>query len=168
MEGNNDIWTENTSKLFIDIGKYCVPEREKLNITIKNFSLDYYKEIISLWKESPGVGLSSADDFDNLKLYIEKNRKYSYLAFLNEKVIGTILAGHDNRRAYIYHFVVDSKYRNLGVGKKLFTKSINELQNEGVKKCHIAVYKSNKSAKTIWKKIGFKLRTDLDMMSFEL
>ena len=137
-------------------------------IKIINFSINYYDQALELWKKSEGIGLSSSDDIDNLETYIQHNQDYSFLALHNGEVIGTILAGHDYRRAYIYHFVVDKNYRKQGIGKLLLEKSLTELKNEGIVKCHIAIYKDNHQAKFIWGKVGFKLRDDLDMMSYDL
>jgi N-acetylglutamate synthase len=137
-------------------------------IEIINFSINYYNKALELWKKSEGIGLSSSDDFDNLEVYIQQNRDYSFLALLEGEVVGTILAGHDYRRGYIYHFIVDKNYRKQGIGKLLLEKSLTKLKNAGIKKCHIAVYKDNIEAKSIWERIGFKLRYDLDMMSYDL
>ena len=137
-------------------------------IKIINFSINYYDKALELWKKSEGIGLSSSDDIDDLEIYIQHNQDYSFLALLDGEVIGTILAGHDYRRAYIYHFVVDENYRKRGIGKLLLEKSLSKLKNMGIVKCHIAVYKDNMGAKSIWEKVGFKLRYDLDMMSYSL
>ena len=137
-------------------------------IKIINFSINYYNQALELWKKSEGIGLSSSDDIDDLEIYIQHNQDYSFLALLDGEVIGTILAGHDYRRAYIYHFVVDENYRKRGIGKLLLEKSLSKLKNMGIVKCHIAVYKDNMGAKSIWEKVGFKLRYDLDMMSYSL
>ena len=132
---------------------------------IINFSMDYYDHALELWKKSEGIGLSSSDDIDDLERYVQYNQDYSFLALFNGEVIGTILAGHDYRRAYIYHFVVDENYRKQGIGKLLLEKSLTKLKAKGIRKCHIAIYKDNMQAKHIWERVGFKLREDLDMMS---
>ena len=137
-------------------------------IEIINFSIDYYDQALELWKKSEGIGLSPSDDIDDLEIYIQHNQEYSFLVLLDGEVIGTILAGHDYRRAYIYHFVVDENYRKRGIGKLLLEKSLTKLKNEGIVKCHIAIYKNNQQGKDIWEKVGFKLRNDLDMMSYNL
>lgn len=138
------------------------------NIQIINFTINYYDQALTLWKKTNGVGLSSSDDISDLEIYIEHNREYSFLALFDKKVIGTILAGHDYRRGYIYHFVVDENYRNQGIGKILLEKSLEQLKDKGINKCHIAVYKNNHQAKNIWQKVGFLLRDDLDMMSYNI
>ena len=138
------------------------------NIQIINFTINYYDQALELWEKTKGVGLSSSDNISDLEIYIKHNREYSFLALSDEKVIGTILAGHDYRRGYIYHFVVDRNYRKQGIGKKLFKKTLIKLRDKGINKCHIAVYKNNHQAKNIWKKVGFMFRDDLDMMSYNI
>jgi ribosomal protein S18 acetylase RimI-like enzyme len=135
---------------------------------IINFSINYYDKALELWKKSEGIGLSPSDGIDDLEIYIQHNQDYSFLAFLDGEVVGTILAGHDYRRAYIYHFFVDDNYRKRGIGKLLLEKSLTKLKSKGIVKCHIAVYKDNQQGKDIWEKVGFKLREDLDMMSYNL
>jgi N-acetylglutamate synthase len=138
------------------------------NIEIIHFSLKYYKEIFSLWKKTKGIGITAADSKENLKKYLDINNNSSFIAILDKKVIGTILAGHDGRRAYIYHLAVEEAHRKKGVGKLLFQKAIEEIKKTGITKCNLFVFKDNYSGKEIWEKIGFVLREDLDLMSFEI
>lgn len=137
-------------------------------IRIITFDLSYYKQVMELWEKSEGVGLSESDTLENLQFYLEKNSKYSFIVLKGEDVIGTILAGHDGRRGYLYHFLVADLYRKQGIGRKLLQQSIDTLKADGIIKVHIMVYENNELAKTVWSAYGFLLRDDLDIMSFDI
>ena len=43
--------------------------------------------------------------------------------------------------------------------------NIIELKDEGIKKCHIFVFKNNYSAKSFWGKVGWVKRNDIQIFS---
>lgn len=92
----------------------------------------------------------------------------SFKAVKNEKLVGTILCGHDGRRGYIYHLVVSSICRNQGIGKKLVETSLCELKKQGIEKCHLFVFVENIEAKKFWERLGWKHRKDINMMSLNI
>ena len=138
------------------------------SVKIENFRIKHYEQALKLWRVTEGVGLSNADSKENLEKYLKKNSKTSFVALLNKQLIGTILAGHDGRRGYIYHFTVDPAQRKKKIGKKLLEKSIKALEKEGIEKCHIMVYKNNTLAKSVWLKLGWIKRREIEIMSHEL
>ena len=85
---------------------------------IKKMDINYYSEIINLWKNTVGVGLSGKDDSrKSIKKYLEKNPNTCFVAKYNERIIGTIMAGSDGRRGIIYHLIVEPEYRKKELEK---------------------------------------------------
>ena len=65
---------------------------------ITPFTIDSYDDVIALWQQCDGIGLSSADSRENIHYYLERNPGMSFIATINESIVGAILAGHDGRR----------------------------------------------------------------------
>ncbi|NLM97380.1 MAG: GNAT family N-acetyltransferase [Halanaerobiaceae bacterium] len=101
-----------------------------MEYSYREINLNDYENIIELWRETPGVGLSSADGKENLELFIERNKGFSYICEFRDKIVGTILCGHDGRRGYIYHLCVHGGHRRKGIVEKLVNLSL-----EGLKSC---------------------------------
>ena len=91
---------------------------------------------------------------------------FSRLAGLT--LIGSILAGHDGRRGYIHHLAVDRAYRGRGIGRELVGRALSALRREGIEKCHLFIFTDNTSGIVFWEHNGWKLRTDIEIMSREI
>jgi len=121
-----------------------------------------YKDVYSLWINTPGMGLNTVDDSKKgIGKYLKRNPKTCFIAEEDNKVIGVILSGHDGRRGFIHHTAVDCAYRNKGIGTALVNKAIEALQKEGIHKVGFVVFKNNELGNKFWESIGFKIREDL-------
>jgi N-acetylglutamate synthase len=124
-----------------------------------------HEEAYRIWKSSPGVNLTLADTKPYIKFYMKRNPGLSFVAVNNTgKVIGTVLAGYDGRRGYIYHVSVIKSWRKKGVGADLMKKCIAGLKKAGMERCSILVDTKNAKAKKFWEKQGWYYRKDLVMM----
>ena len=127
--------------------------------------MDFYDQVIDLWKKCEGIGLSGADSREGIQKYLERNPGMSFIARDLDAVVGSILCGHDGRRGYIHHLAVKPGYRRQGIGCKLVEKSIAFLQACGIQKCHLFIFNENDSGIAFWKQIGWTFRQDIGLIS---
>jgi ribosomal protein S18 acetylase RimI-like enzyme len=139
-----------------------------MGYTIREMTIDDYDDVFSLWTSSEGVGLSDADSRERITEFLDQNIGLSFVAISDNRIIGTVLCGHDGRRGYINHLVVDKSFRRKGIGKALAERSIQALHDAGFTRCHIFIFKTNQSAIDFWKKINWFERVDLVMMSKDI
>jgi ribosomal protein S18 acetylase RimI-like enzyme len=137
----------------------------EMDVSIQEIRLDDYSEIYELWRNTPGVGLSDADTYENIHRFLLRNKGLSFICRYGEKVIGTILCGHDGRRGYIYHVAVVEEYRCRGIGRMLVEKSLQKLKEEGVNKCHLFVFSDNEIGNAFWNSAGWIKREDIFVYS---
>lgn len=131
---------------------------------IIGMTIEHYDEVYSLWESSEGVGLSSADSKEAVESYLKRNPSMSFIFVENNVIRGAILCGHDGRRGYIHHLAVHKDCRKRGVAKKLVKRVLSSLNDLGIKKCHLFVFKNN-PAVSFWKNIGWEYREDIAVMS---
>jgi ribosomal protein S18 acetylase RimI-like enzyme len=137
-----------------------------MNITISPFKIESYYDVLDLWQQSEGVGLSGADSRECIQSYLDRNQGMSFIATHTDgKVIGTILGGHDGRRGYIHHLTVHKDFRRHGLASKLVSKCKQELKKAGIQKCHIFIFNDNTSGIEFWKSIGWVHRSDISVIS---
>jgi len=139
--------------------------KSDVNVSIQEMQADDYNEIYELWENTPGVGLSDADTYENIQRFLLRNKGLSFVCRYEGKIIGTILCGHDGRRGYIYHAAVDVKYRCRGIGQMLVDKSLQKLKEEGIDKCHIFVFFDNEIGNAFWSSKGWTKREDIFVYS---
>jgi len=131
---------------------------------IEKMDIKNYKEIMSLWKNTGGVGLSKNDDSKkSIKHFLKKNPNTCFIVkYKKKEIAGTIMAGNDGRRGHIYHLAVKSEHRKNGIGKKLLEKAEKGLQKEGIRKIFLVVFKGNNTGNIFWEGTGYKIREDLN------
>jgi len=137
-----------------------------MTICVAPLTIHDYDGVMALWSESKGVGLSDADDRENILAYLERNPGMSFLA-RDERgaVIGAVLCGHDGRRGYIHHLAVHPAHGHEGIGRDLVEKCLATLKAAGIRKCHLFIFNENQSGIRFWEEIGWETRFDLRVMS---
>jgi ribosomal protein S18 acetylase RimI-like enzyme len=136
-----------------------------MEFMIQPMTIDRYEEVIRIWEDSEGIGLSDADSRENIQSFLERNKDLSFIATVDDKITGAALCGHDGRRGYIHHLAVHRNYRNQGIGRALMRQCLDAIRMRGINKCHIFVFSNNSEAISFWKQIGWEERVDLVVMS---
>lgn len=121
-----------------------------------------YSNVYNLWLSCKGMGLNNLDDSEEgIKKFLNRNPETCFVAELDNKIIGAILAGNDGRRGYIYHTAVSPKYQKQGIGGQLVDTAVNALKNMGINKTALVVFGKNENGNAFWEKQGFTERNDL-------
>lgn len=129
---------------------------------------DDYPEIVELWKNTPGVGVSNADSEDGIRRFLLRNPGMSWCYKDGNRIVATSLCGHDGRRGYIYHTAVMPGYRGRGIGAMLVRKNLERLKAAGIDKCHIFVFHDNEIGQAFWSATGWTRRGDIVIYSHDI
>lgn len=128
-------------------------------IKYRKMKMSDYEDVNELYKSSKKIVLYSTDDKKGFKLFLSKNKDLCFVATCNNKIIGSIQGATDYKRGYIHHLIVNEDYRKRGIGKKLVSLVINALKKSKLSDVVILVNNKNKSAKSFYKRIGFRFLT---------
>ena len=130
---------------------------------IRVITIEDYEQVYKLWTNTAGIGMRSLDDSrEGISKFLKRNPTSNFVAIVNDEIIGVILSGHDGRRGYIYHAVVKEEFRKQGIGKALIESVYKALENEGINKVGLVVFKTNNIGNPFWKSQGWEERTDLN------
>ena len=131
-------------------------------MTVRKTVITDYNQMHELWLSCTGMGLNNLDDSEKgIAAFIARNPDTCFVAEENSQIIGTIMAGNDGRRGYIYHMAVSPDFRNRGVASRLLESVVTELTDLGIAKAALVVYGQNDAGNAFWESQGFKVRTDL-------
>jgi ribosomal protein S18 acetylase RimI-like enzyme len=132
--------------------------------------IENYDEITDLWSKTEDIELTVGDSKESLHKYLNRNPGMSFVCIDDSTglMAGTILAGHDGRRGFIYHAAVAKQHRKKGVAKELIRLSTDALRKEGIQRCSLMVHTGNGKACTFWKANGWRQRNELIMFSKDL
>ena len=121
-----------------------------------------YAEVYKLWLSCKGMGLNDVDDSEiGMAKFLERNPDTCFVAEIDNKIIGVIMAGNDGKRGYIYHTAVHPSCRKQGIGSRLVQIALDALKQLSISKVALVVFERNKSGNAFWEKQGFTVRTDL-------
>ena len=121
-----------------------------------------YQSVYNLWKNTSGMGLRSLDDSEEgIKRFLLRNPNTNFVAVIDKKIAGVIMAGNDGRRGYIYHLAVQNEYRRRGIASELVKECLMALRIEEINKVALVVFSDNTSGNNFWQKLGFIEREDL-------
>ena len=138
------------------------------SVEIKPMDISGYDEIYQLWQSIPFTrkALNPADDSrEGIARYLKRNPSTCFVAVhkagSGSTIAGTILSGHDGRRAVLYHLAVAEHMRYKGIGRALVDAAAAALAEEGICKAYIVVFKDNHGGNAFWEAQGFHSRDDL-------
>ena len=140
-------------------------DESEMSIAISPFTIELYDSAIALWQQCEGIGLSGADSRECVRSYLERNPGISFVATSEGIVVGTILAGHDGRRGYIYHLAIHPDHRRKSLGRQLVDRCLAVLADAGIQKCHLFIFNENIGGIKFWKRIGWVHRSDISVIS---
>jgi N-acetylglutamate synthase len=125
--------------------------------------------LIALYRAVPnGLGLSGADEETPLRVFLEANSRFCFALWSEGDLVGSVLAGTDWRRGYLYHLTVQPGLRREGFGTLLVEASLSALRGAGIQKVHAYVFAGDESAAGFWTAVGFARRDELAIFSRQL
>lgn len=129
-------------------------------------TIEDYPSLISLWKNTPNMGLRSLDDSkEGIKRFLARNPKTNFVDLEDGRLAGAILCGHDGRRGYIYHTAVLPEYRRRGIASALADSAVNALEKEGITRCCLNIMETNEQGKAFWIRKGWEEKDFLGFYS---
>ena len=122
--------------------------------------------VSTLLAETEGVSVRGADSPEALKCYLERNPGLSVAAIDDDAVVGFVLCGHDGRRGYLHHLVVQPEHRGRGIAREMVSICMKALEGLGIYKTHVDVFVSNEEARAVWRRLGWTERNEISRFSY--
>lgn len=154
-------------------------------VRIRPMRLADYDEVRALWLSCPGMGLNDVDDTrKGIARLLARNPTTCLVAEAaptamggeadgptdampdevaahRPAILGSILAGTDGRRAYIYHTAVRPDAQGSGIGRALVEAELAAIRALGIAKAFLVVFRRNEAGAAFWERMGFGERHDI-------
>lgn len=138
-------------------------------MTIRTMTIEDFDQVHALWMTIKGFGIRSIDDSkEGVERFLKRNPTTSVVAEIDNKIVGSILCGHDGRRGCFYHVCVDEKYRRHGIGKAMVVYAMQALKREKINKVSLIAFTVNDIGNAFWNTIEWTERKDLNYYEFVL
>lgn len=86
-----------------------------------------------------------------------------FVAVSNSSVVGTIMAGYDGHRGWIYSVAVAPSFRRKGIGSRLVAFAERALIDKGCVKINLQIMEGNESVAAFYSSLGFSIEKRVSM-----
>lgn len=133
---------------------------------IRSATVNDHAQLYALWQRSEGICVRDEDAYAPFCRYLQRNPQLSLVLELDGRVVGSLLVGHDGRRGYLQHLVVDQPWRGRGYARALLEEARVRLAAQGIEKSHVFVLRAAPEAQSFWSvRADWLLREDIDVFS---
>jgi ribosomal protein S18 acetylase RimI-like enzyme len=132
-------------------------------LKIREYKDEDKNEVISIWKYIFNYSKQHNDPELIIDMKLSHKDNLFFVAEENKQIVGTIMAGFDGHRGWLYSLAVISNKRNQGIGKLLVDKAIVELERLGCLKVNLQIISGKDSVISFYKKLGFSIEDRISM-----
>jgi ribosomal protein S18 acetylase RimI-like enzyme len=132
-------------------------------MTIREFKVEDYGEVVKIWKES-GLVIRPGDELKGIELKLERDQDLFLVAEENGTIMGVVMGAWDGRRGWIYHLAVKKDHQRKGIATALIRELEKRLKGKGAKKVNAQIYQWNQESVDFFRAVGYEVHTDLIMI----
>jgi len=120
-------------------------------------------QVIALWKTV--FGYESAHNEPSLVIdkKVAARDGLFFVAIIENQVIGTIMAGYDGHRGWIYSVAVHPEHRKQGIGSQLVAHAERALTERGCMKINLQILAGNESVTAFYASLGYAVEPRVSM-----
>jgi ribosomal protein S18 acetylase RimI-like enzyme len=86
-----------------------------------------------------------------------------FVAVADDAVVGTVMAGYDGHRGWIYSVAVAPSHRRHGIGSRLVSHAERALISLGCVKINLQILEGNERVAMFYTKLGYALEKRINM-----
>jgi ribosomal protein S18 acetylase RimI-like enzyme len=134
-----------------------------MNTIIEYADESHRQQVIHLWQtvfgyeaahNTPGLAIDK-------KLAVQDG--LFFVAHVDEAVVGTVLAGYDGHRGWLYAVAVHPSYRKQGLGAALVRFAEHALTARGCMKINLQIVSGNDSVAAFYESLGYAVEKRVSM-----
>jgi ribosomal protein S18 acetylase RimI-like enzyme len=120
-------------------------------------------QVIALWETVFGYEAPHNKPSLAIDKKLEANDQLFFVAVADNAVAGTLMAGYDGHRGWIYSVAVARSHRRQGVGSRLVSHAERALARRGCVKINLQILEGNESVVGFYAKLGFSVEKRVSM-----
>jgi ribosomal protein S18 acetylase RimI-like enzyme len=114
------------------------------------------ESVVSLWKRCE-LTRDWNDPYKDIKFAREGETSTILVGIIKERVVATVMVGHDGHRGVLYYLAVDPMFQKQGLGKAAVTAAESWLKQRGVWKVNLMVRSENEKAGRFYEHMGYEI-----------
>jgi ribosomal protein S18 acetylase RimI-like enzyme len=119
--------------------------------------------VVALWNTVFGYEGAYNDPDVSIRRKLDAQPDLLFVADLADEVVGTIMAGYDGHRGWIYSVAVSPNHRRRGIGSALMQRAERALTELGAPKINLQVRSNNSAVVPFYQSLGFRVEERISM-----
>jgi ribosomal protein S18 acetylase RimI-like enzyme len=133
-------------------------------ITITSYQNTIHRgQVIALWETVFGYETAHNRPGLVIEKKLQANDGLFFLAVSGDTVVGTLMAGYDGHRGWIYSVAVSPSHRRRGIGSNLVSHAEGALIARGCVKINLQIMEGNESVSGFYSSLGFSVEKRISM-----
>jgi ribosomal protein S18 acetylase RimI-like enzyme len=149
---------------FVFTGAPCATTTLVSTVVITTYVDQVHRhQVADLWKTV--FGYETAHNNPNLAIdkKLEVDDQLFFVAVEDTNVIGTVMAGYDGHRGWIYSLAVAPSHRRQGIGSRLVLHAEQALVQTGCVKINLQILEGNESVTAFYETLGYAVEKRISM-----
>jgi ribosomal protein S18 acetylase RimI-like enzyme len=130
-------------------------------ISIRCFAESDTDQVIALWRDAFPEYRDPTRPQRNPHLSIANKLttqpELFFVALEGERVVGTVMAGYDGHRGWMYSLAVDTAHRRRGIGTQLVRHAEAALAARGCPKVNLQVLSAKGEIRAFYERLGYRM-----------
>ncbi|HKT67419.1 GNAT family acetyltransferase [Burkholderia sp. 22313] len=131
-------------------------------VAIRPFERADTDAVLAVWRDAfPQYDEAGApphrDPLRSIELKLATQPELFFVATCDARVVGTLMAGFDGHRGWLYSFGVSNDARRLGIGRALIAHAERALAARGCLKINLQVLPGNDDACRFYSALGYRV-----------
>jgi len=126
-----------------------------MTVDIRGFTLDDEHAVVALWEEA-GLTRPWNDPRADIRRKLTVQPELFLVAVDGDRVVGSVMAGYDGHRGWLYYLATAASHRGRGIGRRLVAEAEGLLEAMGCPKVQLMVRPDNTGARGFYNELGYE------------
>ncbi len=131
---------------------------------VEYLDADHREGVVSLWNAAFGYATAHNEPGLVIDRKLATNDDLFLVALSGEGVVvGTVMAGYDGHRGWIYSLAVDEQFQRRGLGSELLSNAERRLEERGCVKINLQIADGNEDVEGFYRRNGYAVEKRISM-----
>ena len=128
---------------------------DDMTIDIRPFEIAETEAVVSLW-QAAGLTRPWNNPYQDIRRKLSVQPELFLVAVADGAVVGSVMAGYDGHRGWLYYLASDPQRRGEGIGRRLVEEAEDRLLAMGCPKVQLMVRPDNNGAQGFYRELGYE------------
>jgi ribosomal protein S18 acetylase RimI-like enzyme len=115
-----------------------------------------FDAVVKLW-DATHISIHYNDPTKDIPRMLATHNCQLYLGAIDERVMGSIMVGHEGHRGWLYKLAVAPEHQGKGYGRDLVRQAERWLVARGVPKCNLMIRDTNIKVREFYQQLGYQV-----------